>query len=146
MIILSKSEQLALPTSFNDFIQEYSLKNKATTIIKKEQILSFLALREVRNFLDDPLKFGIGSVSLHPFQGTQWYYIFTNVVLIHLVFHHLTKLSKLFKKRNGCCLFSDYKLQGLVSKRVSYYATYCLFIFNLTNILRKVSKTAVLNL
>ena len=38
------------------------------------------------------------------------------------------KLSKFVIKRNGQCLFSDYKNQGLTSKRVYYCAAYYLYI------------------
>ena len=36
------------------------------------------------------------------------------------------KLSKFIIKRNGICLYSEYKTQGLTSKTDSHCAVYCL--------------------
>ena len=59
--------------SFNDFIRKNSLKNKATSNLKVQQILSSLFLSDVGIHLrDGPFKTDIGNVSLHPFQGTDW--------------------------------------------------------------------------
>ena len=55
--------------SFNEFIRKYNLKNKTTSNIKKQQVLSFLSSNDVgirlknRSFSSD-----IGVVSFTPFE------------------------------------------------------------------------------
>ena len=56
------------------------------------------------------------------------------------------KLSKFIIKQNGCCLYSEYKIQSLRSKRHSYIARYCLYIIYLTKVIEIDFKSAVLNL
>ena len=52
--------------SFNDYIHMCNLKNKATSNIKLQQILSSLSLNDERIFLrDGPFKFDIGTFNLH---------------------------------------------------------------------------------
>ena len=59
--------------SFNDFIRIFSLKNKATSNIKIQQILSSSSLNDVGIHLrDGPFEIDIGIFTLHPFQGTDW--------------------------------------------------------------------------
>ena len=59
--------------SFNDFIEKYNLKNKATSKIKIQQVLSCIGLDNVGNFLGDgPFSSDIGIVNLHPSKGTPW--------------------------------------------------------------------------
>ena len=59
--------------SFNDFIHKYGLKNKAKSIIKNQNNLSFLCLSDVGAFLmDGPFKASKGIVTLHPTKGTHW--------------------------------------------------------------------------
>ena len=53
--------------TFNDFIKKYKLKNKATSNIKIQQILSSLSLNDVAIYLrDDPFKSDIDIKNLHP--------------------------------------------------------------------------------
>ena len=53
--------------TFNDFIKKYKLKNKATSIIKIQQVLSTLSLNDVGIYLrDGPFESDIGIVNLHP--------------------------------------------------------------------------------
>ena len=49
-------------------------------------------------------------------------------------------------KRNGYCLYSEYKIQVLASKRDSYCAGYCFCILYLTIVLGIDFKSAVLKL
>ena len=56
------------------------------------------------------------------------------------------KLSKFIIKRHGYCLYSEYKIQGLTSKRESFCPSYCLYILYLTKVLGIDFKSAVLNL
>ena len=60
-------------TSFHDFIREYGSKNKATSNIKIQQVLSSLSLSDLGIYLrDGPFKTNEGIVILHAFQGTHW--------------------------------------------------------------------------
>ena len=59
--------------SFNDFIHKYTLKNKATSNIELQQVLSFLFLNDVGIYLrDGTFESDIGIVKLHPSKGTAW--------------------------------------------------------------------------
>ena len=131
-----------IPT-FNDFIKKHNLKNKATSNIKIQQILSSLCLNDIGIYLrDGPFESDIGIVNLHPSKGTHW------VLYIHE--HYIDsygitppkKLSKFIIKRNGYCLYSEYQIQ----KNDSYCASYCLYIIYLTKVLGMDFKSAVLNL
>ena len=58
---------------FNDFIKKYKLKNKPTSNIKIQNILSSLSLNDVGIYSrDGPFKSDIGVVNLHPSKGTHW--------------------------------------------------------------------------
>ena len=57
--------------SFNDFIIEYGLQNKATSNIITHQVLPFLFLIDVGIYLrDGPFSIDLGNVSLQPFRGS----------------------------------------------------------------------------
>ena len=59
--------------TLNDFIKEYKLKNKATSVIKIQQVRSSLSLKDVGIYLrDGPFSSDIGIVKLHPSKGTHW--------------------------------------------------------------------------
>ena len=59
--------------SFNDFTNKYKLKNRATSIIKIQQVLSSLFLNDIGIYLrDGPFSSEIGIVNLHPIEGTHW--------------------------------------------------------------------------
>ena len=59
--------------SFNDFVHKYKLKNKATSNIKIQQVLSSLSLNDVGIYLrDGSFSSDIGIVNLHPSKGTHW--------------------------------------------------------------------------
>ena len=96
--------------SFNDFVHKYKLKNKATSNIKIQQVLSSLSLNEVEIYLrDGPFSSDIGIVNMHPSKGTHW------VLYIHESYfdsYGITppkKLSKFIIKLYGYCLYSEYK-------------------------------------
>ena len=133
--------------AFNDFIKKHNLKNKPTSNIKIQQILSSLSLNDIGIYLrDGPFESDIGIVNLHPSKGTHC------VLYIHGSYfdsYGITppkKLSKFIIKRNGYCLYSEYKIQDLTSKQDSYCASYCLYIIYLTKVLGIDFKIAVLNL
>ena len=59
--------------TFNGFVQEYNLKGKPASSIKKEQVLSSLCLKDVGICLrDGPFLGDIGFVKIHPSKGTHW--------------------------------------------------------------------------
>ena len=129
--------------TFNDFVQKNNLKNKATSKIKIQKVLTSIGLDNVRIYLrDGPFQTNIGIVNLHPSKGTHWtcyvnenYFDSSGVVCPK-------KLSKFIIKQNGHCLYSEYPIQ----KTDSFCASYCLYIFYLTKVLGIDFKSAVLNL
>ena len=129
--------------TFNDFIKKHNLKNKATSNLKIQQVLSSLSLNDNEIYLrDGPFKSDIGIVNLHPSKGTHWVcYINENYFDSYGVVCP-KKLSKFIIKRNGFCLYSEYQIQ----KNDSYCASYCLYIIYLTKILGFDFKSSVLNL
>ena len=59
--------------TFNDFVHEYNLRNKAISNIKLQQVLSSLSLNEVGIYLPDgPFLGDMGVVTLHRSKGTHW--------------------------------------------------------------------------
>ena len=60
--------------SFNDFVHKHNLKNKATSFIKKYEVLKKLGLdSKVGIYLrDGDFLTSFGRVSLHPSRGTHW--------------------------------------------------------------------------
>ena len=97
--------------TFNDFIKKYNLKNKPTSKIKIQQILSSLGLNDVRIYLRDGVfKSDIGIVNLHPSKGSHWVcYINENYFDSYGVVCP-KKLSKFIMKQNGFCLYSEYQI------------------------------------
>ena len=129
--------------AFNDFIKKHNLKNKATSNIKIQQVLSSLSLNDVGIYLrEGPFESDIGIVNLHLSKGTHWVcYINEN----HFDSYGCVcpkKLSKFIIKRNAFCLYSEYQIQ----KNDSFCASYCLYIIYLTKVLGIDFKSAVLNL
>ena len=53
-------------------------------------------------------------------------------------------LSKFIVKRNGHCLYSEYKTQGLTGTRDSFCVSFCLYIIYLTKVIGVDFKSAVL--
>ena len=133
--------------SFNEFLKIFNLKNKATSNIKIQQVLSSLSLNDVGIYLrDGPFESDIGVVNLHPSKGTHWVCYINGKYFDSYGCVCPKKLSKFIIKRNGYCLYSEYKIQGLTSKQDSYCASYCLYIIYLTKVLDIDFKIAVLNL
>ena len=129
--------------TFNDFIKKHNLKNKATSNIKIQQVLSSLSLNVVGIYLrDGPFKSDIGIVNLHPSKGTHWVCYINESYFDSYGCVCPKKLSKFIIERNGFCLYSEYQIQ----KNDSYCASYCLYIIYLTKILGFDFKSSVLNL
>ena len=95
--------------TFNDFIKKYKLKNKATSNIKIQQVLSSLGLNDVGIYLRDGVfKSDIGVVNLHPSKGTHWVSYLNENYFDSYGCALPKKLSKNIIKRNGYCLYSEY--------------------------------------
>ena len=129
--------------SFNDFVKKHNLKNKATSNIKIQNILSSLSLNDIGIYLRDGVfKSDIGIVNLHQSKGTHWVcYINENYFDSYGIVCP-KKLSKFIIKQNGYCLYSEYQIQ----KNDSFCASYCLYIIYLIKIVGIDFKSAVLNL
>ena len=87
-----------------------------------------------------------GKVNLHLTGGTHWV-CYTNEKLFNSYgCAPPGKLSKFNIKRNGHCLYSEYKIIGFTSKKGSFCASYCSYKLYLTRVLCIDFKSAVLNL
>ena len=129
--------------TFNDFIKKYNLRNKATSNIKIQQVLSSQSLNDVGISLrDGPFSSDIGIVNLHPSKGIHWVCYINENYFDSYGCVCPKKLSKVIIKRNGYCLYSEYQIQ----KNDSYCASYCLYIIYLIKVLGIDFKSAVLNL
>ena len=132
--------------SFNGFIQKFNLK-KATPNMKNSQVLSSLHLNDVRIYLrDGPFKSDIGVVNLNPSMGTHWVVYINENYFDSYGCSPPQKLSKFIIKRNGHCLYSEYKIQGFTSEKDSYCSSYCLYIIYLKNVKEIDFRSAVLKL
>ena len=128
---------------FNAFVQKYNLKNKATSNIKIQQILSTLFFNDVGIYLrDGPFSSDIGILNLHPSKGTHWVCYINEKYFDSCGCICPKKLSKFNIKRNGYCLFSQYQIQ----KNDSFCASFCLYRIYLVKVLGIDFKSAALNL
>ena len=129
--------------TFNEFVRKYDLKNKATSNIKIQQVLSSLSLYDIGIYLrDGPFESEIGIVNLHPSRGTHWVCYINENYFDSYGCVPPKKLSKFIINRNGYCLYSEYQIQ----KNDSFCASYCLYIIYLIKVLGIDFKSAVLNL
>ena len=133
--------------TFNDFIKKYNLRNKATSNIKINEVIKNIGLdTKVEIYLrDGSFSTDIGNVNLHPSKRTHWVCYINENFFDSYGCSPPKKLSKYIIKRNGYCLFSEYKIQGLTIKHDSYCGSYCLYVIFLTNVLGIDFKSAVLN-
>ena len=95
---------------------------------------------------DGPFSSDIGIVSLHPTNGTHWVVYINGKYLDSYGCSLPQKLWTILIKRNGHCLYSEYKIQGLISKKDIYCASYCLYLIYFIKVLGIDFKSAVLNL
>ena len=129
--------------TFNDFVHKHNLKNKATSNIKIQKVLTSIGLDNVIIYLrDGPFSSDNGIVNLHPSRDSHWVCYIDENYFDSYGCVCPKKLSKFIIKRNGYCLYSEYQTQ----KRDSYCASYCLYIIYLTKVLGVDFKSAVLNL
>ena len=129
--------------TFNDFVHNYKLKNKATSNIKIQQVLSSLGSNVEGIYLrDGPFQTNAGIVNLHPSKGTHWVCYINENYFDSYGCICPKQLSKFIIKRNGYCLYSDYQIQN----NDSFCARYCLYIIYLVEVLGIDFKSAVLTL
>ena len=101
--------------TFNDFVKKYNLKNKATSNIKIQKILTSIGLGNVNIYLwNGPFSSDIGIVNLHPSKGTHWVCYINEKYFDSYGCVCPKKLSKLIIKRNGYCLYSEYQIQKMI--------------------------------
>ena len=101
--------------TFNDFIHEHNLKNKATSIIKIQQVLCSIGLNNFGIYLrDGPFKSDIGSVNLHPSKGTHWVVYINENYFDSYGCVPPKKLSKFVIKRKRYCLYCEYQIQKMI--------------------------------
>ena len=117
--------------TFKEIFKEYKLKNKATSSLKIQQVLSSLSLDGVGICLrDGPFKSDLGTVNLHPSKGTHWVCYINENYFDSYGCLPPKNLSEFIIKRNGYCIYSEYQIQ----KNDSFCASYCLYIIYLTKI------------
>ena len=94
-------------------------KERARGNIRIQQVLSSLYLSGVGIFLkDDLLKTDMGIVNIRPFKGSYWAIYATKNYFGTYGCAPPKKFSNFILKRNGYCLYSNYKVQGLTSKKI----------------------------
>ena len=97
--------------SFNNFVHKHKLKIKATSNIKIQQVLSSLSLNDVEIYLrDGSISSESGVVNLRPSKGTHWCCYINEIYFDSYGCVPLKKLSNVFLKRNGHCLYSEHKI------------------------------------
>ena len=74
---------------------------------------------------DGPLSSTVGIVILPPSKATHCVAYLNENFFVSNGRSPPQKLSKIIIKRNGTCLFSDYKIQCLATKRDSFCAVSC---------------------
>ena len=91
--------------SFSDFLHNFKFKNKATSSIKIQQVLSSLSLNDVGIYLTDgPFSNDIGTVNLHASKERHWV-VYTKEMYFDICgCSPPKKPSKFIIKRNGYCL------------------------------------------
>ena len=101
--------------TFNEFIEKYKLKDKATSNIKIQKVLTSIGLDNVNCYLrDGPFSGGIGIVNLHPSKGTHWVCYINENYFDNYGCALPKKLSKFIIKRNGFCLCFEYQIQKMI--------------------------------
>ena len=109
--------------TFNEFIKKFKLKDKATSNIKNQKVLTSIGLDNVNIYLrDGPFLSDMGLVNLHLSKGTHWVCYINENYFDSYGCVCPKKLSKFIIKRNGYCLYSEYQIQ----KNDSFCASYCL--------------------
>ena len=101
--------------TFNDFVHKHNLKNKATSNIKIQKVLTSVGLDNVNiNLRDGPFSSDIGIVNLHPSKGTHWVCYKNENYFDSYGIICPKKLSKFIIKGNGYCIYSEYQIQKMI--------------------------------
>ena len=88
--------------TFNDFNKKHNLRNKPTSNLKIQQVLSSLSLNDVGIYLrDGPFESDVGIVNLHPSKGTHWVSYLNENYFDSYACAPPKKLSKFIIKRKG---------------------------------------------
>ena len=94
---------------FNDFVQKYNLRNKATSNIKIQKVLNSIGLDKINIYLTDgPFSSDIRIVNLHPSKGTHWLFHLNENYFDSYGCAPSKKLSEIIIKQKGFCLYSEY--------------------------------------
>ena len=100
--------------TFNEFVKKYSLKNKATSNIKNQKVLTSIGLDNVNIYLrDGSFSSDIGIVILHPSKITHWVCYISENSFDPYGCVCQKKLSKFIIKRIGYCLYSEYQIEKM---------------------------------
>ena len=99
--------------TFNEFIKNYGLKNKATSNVKIYEVLKDIGLdsKVGINLRDGPFSSDIGVKILHPSKGTHWLCYINENYFDSYGCSPPKKISKFIKEGKGYCLFSEYQIQ-----------------------------------
>ena len=131
--------------TFNDFVRKNKLRNKATNKINIYQVFCSIGSNNVSKYLGDgAFSSDNWCVNLHLSKGTHWLVYINEKYFDSYGCAPAQKLRKFVLKRNGHCLYCQFKIQGLTSKRDSFCATYCLYIIYLTKVIGIYFNPAVL--
>ena len=95
---------------------------------------------------DGPFSNNVGRVNFHPSKETPWVVYINQNYFDSYGFSPPQKLSNFVIRRKGYCVKSEYKIQGLTSKKDPLCAANCVYKICLTKILRIDFKSAVLDL
>ena len=97
--------------TFIDFVHKPNLRNKATSIIKIQQVLDSMRLDDVNIYLrDGPFSSDIVVVNSHPSEGTHWVCYINENYFDSYGCVCPKKLSKFIIKRYRYCLYSQYQI------------------------------------
>ena len=128
--------------SFNEFVRKCNLKNKATSNIKKYEVLKKIGPdSKVGIYLrDGDFLTSYGIVNPHPSKGTHWVLYIKDCYFDSYGFPPPKKLFNYLKNKYKKCIYSEYQIK----KNDSFSASYCLYILYLTEVLGIDFKSAVL--
>ena len=91
------------------------MKNKETSNIKFQKVLTSIGLDNVNIYLrDGPFLSDIQIVNLHPSKGSHWVCYINENYFDSYGCSSPKKLSKFIIQQNGFCLYSEYQIQKMI--------------------------------
>ena len=99
--------------SFDDFVHKYKLKNKATSNIKKYEVLKKIR-RDSKMGIhsrDGDFSTNYGKLNLHPSKGTHWVYYIKDCYYDSYGLSPPKKFLNYIKIKHGKCIYSEYQTQ-----------------------------------